>query len=146
MKPSRYNKFFEIGNGLILAYNTLSGALAHLTLEQYKKVQDILARCSNLQGDGDESDAYRTFLLESRFLIDDDVDELDILKTRWLLGTLMQDKLGLTIMPTLNCNFRCIYCYLEHRSKKMSREIRQNLIDWVKFAMFGHHQRANSTI
>ena len=139
MKPSRYNKFFEIGNGMILAYNTLSGAMAHLTIDQYKKVQDVLARCSNLQGGADESDAYLTFLLESRFLIDDDVDELDILKTRWLLGTLTQDKLGVTIMPTLNCNFRCIYCYVDHRSKKMSRDVRENLIDWARFQM--RHRR-----
>ena len=138
MKPSRYNKFFEVGNGSILAYNTLSGALAHLTSEQYKKVQELLAQCPELHGDG-KSDAYLTFLVESRFLIDDDVDELDILKTRWLLGTLMQDKLGVTIMPTLNCNFRCIYCCIDHRNKRMNEEVQKNLIDWVRFQM--RHRR-----
>jgi uncharacterized protein len=138
MKPSRYNKFFEIDNGLILAYNTLSGALAHLTPEQYKKVQELLARCHELQGNGGESDAYLTFLLERGFLIDDDVDEFDILKTRNLLGKFTQDKLGVTILPTLNCNFRCIYCFIEHGNETMGRDVRENLVDWVRFQM--HHR------
>lgn len=139
MKPSRYNKFFEIGNGMILAYNTLSGAMAHLTIDQYKKVQDILARCSNLQGGAGESDANLTFLLEGRFLIDDDVDELDILKTRNLLGKFTQDKLGVTVMPTLNCNFRCVYCFIDHRNDTMGQDVMDNLVDWVKFQM--RHRR-----
>jgi len=139
MKPSRYNKFFKIDNGLVIAYNTLSGALAHLTPEQYNKVKELLAQCPGLQGNGGGNDAYLTFLVEGRFLIDDDVDELDILKTRNLLGKFTQDKLGVTVMPTLNCNFRCIYCFIDHRSKTMGRDVQKNLVDWVRLQM--RHRR-----
>jgi uncharacterized protein len=109
--------------------------MAHLTSEQHSRVQDILAQCPRLQGDADEGDPYLAFLVEGRFLIDADVDELDVLKARWLLGTLTQDKLGVTIMPTLNCNFRCVYCFIDHRNKTMGRDVQDNLVDWVRFQM-----------
>jgi len=140
MKPSKYNKLFEVGNGLILAYNTLSGAMAHLTSEQYKKVQELLAQCVELQANSGENDAYLNFLIEGRFLIDEDVDELDILKARNLVGKFTQDKLGVTVIPTLNCNFRCVYCFIEHRNETMGSEVRENLVDWVR-AQMRHRRR-----
>jgi len=139
MKPSRYNKFFEVDNGLILAYNTLSGALVHFTPEQYSNVQDILVQCAKLQEGAHKSEPYLAFLIEGRFLIDDDVDELDILKTRNLIGKFTQDKLDVTTIPTLGCNFRCVYCFVEHRNETMSADVRKNLVDWVRYQM--RHRR-----
>lgn len=139
LKPSRYNKFFEDNNNSIIAYNTLSGALAKLTPEQYNKIQYILAQCTNMKNDIIERDSYLDFLVNGRFLIDDDVDELNILKTRNALGKFTQDKLGVTIMPTLKCNFRCIYCFEEHKNQTMSQNVMDTLVDWVRLEM-SHRQ------
>jgi uncharacterized protein len=135
MKPSRYNKFFEAGNDSIIAYNTLSGALANLDREQYQKVQYVLAKCPELKESPGENNEYLNFLLNGRFLVEDDVNELDILKARNLLGKFTQDKLGVTILPTLNCNFRCIYCFEEHKNETMSSDVLRNLAEWVKVQM-----------
>jgi len=117
MKPSRYNVLLQVSNDLVLAYNTLSGALAHFTRAQYSQVQQLLTQPP--ESATSESDDYLKFLVEGRFLIENDVDELDILKIRHLLGKFRQDKLGVTVMLTLNCNFRCIYCFEEHKNETL---------------------------
>lgn len=139
-KPSRYNKFVQLGSGSVLAYNALSGALARLTQDQYQNVREFLDHPTGVLGPLNEQNSYVSFLLEGRFVVDDDVDEVDILKTRNLVGRFTQDKLGVTIMPTLNCNFRCIYCFEEHRNKTMSQEVQDSLAEWVQFQM-SHRRR-----
>jgi uncharacterized protein len=139
MKPSRYNMFVNSGNGQIIAYNALSRALSCLNYEQYKKIQELLTRCHELQSTSSKNNEYLSFLIEGRFLIEEDCDELSILKTRNLLGKLNQDKLGVTIIPTLNCNFRCVYCFIAHKNETMSQEVQDTLVEWIRLQM--RHRR-----
>jgi uncharacterized protein len=40
--------------------------------------------------------------------------------------------LSLTICPTLNCNFRCTYCYQHHPSGIMTQEIQDRIVKYVR--------------
>lgn len=40
--------------------------------------------------------------------------------------------LHLVILPTENCNFRCIYCYEEHESKIMSQDVQDGIVNYVE--------------
>ncbi len=132
MKASRDIKVFA-DDGLILEYNTLSGALANLNPKQYNKVEHILTQYDKIQNNAVESDSNLSSLANGRFLIDDNVNELDLLKTRKLLGKFKQDRLGVTIMPTLNCKSRRIYCFKEHKNQTISLNFSENLLEWVRF-------------
>ncbi len=40
--------------------------------------------------------------------------------------------LGLTICPTLNCNFRCVYCYQHHPPGVMTKDIQDLIVTYVE--------------
>lgn len=57
------------------------------------------------------------------FIIDDDYDELSVIKFNNYSGKFRNDYFNLTIAPTLQCNFTCPYCYEERKAGIMSSDI-----------------------
>lgn len=54
--------------------------------------------------------------------------------------------LGLTICPTMACNFRCIYCFEDHGKGKMSPEIQNKVLERIEeFAREKHPKRVTVT-
>lgn len=58
-------------------------------------------------------------LKRGQFLIDDDIDELELLRFRILSSRFDNRNLYMTITPTMNCNFNCIYCYEKPREENI---------------------------
>ncbi len=48
--------------------------------------------------------------------------------------------LGLSILPTLRCNFRCTYCYEEHLNIDMEDDVRRNLLRFVEQELPGKRE------
>jgi uncharacterized protein len=133
LKASRYNFFLEVNREAILAYNTLTTALLRLTPEEMSAIQ---AFCTNPQPDffnRNHLDDLCSDLVEHGFLlINDAEDELEsILELHTALKN-RQKILGLTIIPTLDCNFRCGYCFSFTRPERMSQRIQQALINFTE--------------
>jgi len=108
MKPSTYNFFlpYEADNSKLIAYNSFSNALALMDKDKYEIFRKF---CENdVHIDDDE---FIDQLKSGRFLVDDNCDELGLLRLRMLKGRYNTDYLNLTIAPTADCNFRCVYCY-----------------------------------
>lgn len=104
MRESKYNYFFQ-KDDLVLAYNGRTNALAEVSLEDYEKIKKYLSNEDDIDKDLKESLVYGGFLLE------EDIDELELIRNSLLMSRYSTDFLGLTIAPTSNCNFRCPYCY-----------------------------------
>lgn len=107
-KPSYYNFFFEAKDGTHLAFNALSGGFAIIKDENYGKVMEIMANPNKVSGEGQK---LLNGIVKGRFIISEDTNEIDILKVRNWSARFNNRLLNLTIAPTLNCNFRCRYCY-----------------------------------
>jgi uncharacterized protein len=80
-----------------------------------------------------EGSKLRTLLQEQGILVPEKIDELSFLKSRYEKVRFTQsESLGLTICPTLDCNFRCIYCYQHHPHSIMPSEVQEKVIQFVK--------------
>lgn len=131
MKPSKYNFFYkyeENGENYI-AYNSFSNALALLTNSQYCCFQ-------NFQKDSSYrlEDKFVEELKKGNFIIDDEANELELIRERMLKCRYNTTTLGITIAPTLDCNLRCVYCYEKGCEKKgvMSKDIQDKIVEYVR--------------
>lgn len=129
-KKSYYNFVFEakdVGSTEKIIYNALSGAIAILDANQY----NIL---NNLENATRENEELINMLLENGFIVSDYEKEQMILEYKLFSSRFKSDELNLTIVPTSNCNFDCIYCYEKNviGDYKMTTDIQDKLVSFIE--------------
>ena len=128
MKLSRYN-FLKQYDDATIFFNATTCALAVVD-ENFLRVLDDV---KNNSYDEKNFDAKLIADMKSSgCLIDDDVDELKRLEFYRNLAKYDATNLGLTIAPTLDCNFRCKYCFETHPKGKMTSETQAALVNFVE--------------
>lgn len=131
MKPSYYNYSMALEDKMTLLFNFYTLNLIALSPCESKSVEKILKNPDESLKSKQASELRKT-LIEKGFIIDDRVNELEHLKVYHFQSRIRRNHLGLTILPTLNCNFDCIYCYQDKKKQKMGQEIEEALIRFVK--------------
>lgn len=128
MKPSKYNFIFPQKNDETILYNSLYGSYSILTKDELDIVKQVLDNPSALE----RNDSTNTsVLIEQKYLIEASTDEIEIIKNRKRAGIKDSNRLDLVVMPTLDCNFACKYCYETHRSSRMTDETEKSVIKWL---------------
>lgn len=79
-------------------------------------------------------------LKSNMFLLDDDFDELAWNKYNYQRTNFYNETLGITLIPTMNCNLNCIYCFEGKNKvcKSMTDEKAQQVLKWIE-------KKANNT-
>lgn len=128
MKPSNYNFFFTVDN-YVLAYNARTNALAKIEEDDFKEIEKTLEK-----PELNEKNEFYEQLMYGGFLIEDHIDELASIRHDMYANRFSTDILQLTIAPTLDCNFRCFYCYEKDvlERKKMTDDVANKVIDFIK--------------
>jgi uncharacterized protein len=107
LKLSRYNFLTPSDDGRMVAYNAVSSGMVLLDADTLREYQTIAA--------GGDPESVRpktvTDLREGHFLIPENLDEIQELKVTNARARFGGTAAGLTIVPTLSCNFGCSYCY-----------------------------------
>ncbi|MDE7442503.1 MAG: radical SAM protein [Muribaculaceae bacterium] len=105
-KFSQFNSKLSINNNVVV-YNSFSGKVVLIknqNISSWDDLKDML-----------ESDlTLKCNLIEAGILIEEDVNETIELEKRILDGINGNGGYILHINPTLDCNFRCWYCYENH--------------------------------
>lgn len=131
MKASNYNFAFPYGeqSDQTIFYNSRTNALALIENEKYDAYK---AFCENGTTIADERLVQD--LTYGGFLVDSEVEELDLIRYALLQSRFSGTHLGLTIAPTSDCNFRCVYCYEKDslRPSTMTEDIQKAVVDYVK--------------
>ena len=128
MKLSRYN-FLKQYDDATIFFNATTCALAVVD-ENFLRVLDDV---KNNSYDEKNYDAQLIADMKSSgCLVEDDVDELERLEFYRNLAKYDMTNFGLTIAPTLDCNFRCKYCFETHPKGKMSAETQAALVKFVE--------------
>ena len=127
LKSSRYNVWIE-KDGDCLLFNTLYGSIS--VMENGDRVDAI-----SLLNGSSPSNRNRMLweqLVEQKHIVAETTDELGILRHRKHAGICDKNTLHVILMPTLNCNFRCLYCYEEHKPTRMDGQVVEALKMWLE--------------
>lgn len=142
IKESRFNRYFTASDGARLAFNSLSCGLA-IVDETYLQLQSMLPGIDETSLTPQQFETYQA-AIKGNFFVPDDFDELLDYATKRNIQKYGMDSLGLTIAPTLLCNFSCVYCYETSKPGTMSAETQKNLLNFVE-AQASHLKRFEVT-
>lgn len=128
---SRYNFLWRNERFGYMIYNSLTNCFAHIEKVIFEMLSSIKpGEEINLAGIDKET---LDTMIASKILVESDDDELLGLKLKKYSYRFNQRFLSLTIAPTLDCNFKCTYCFEDPREKTyMSIATETKLIDFVK--------------
>lgn len=136
MKATDFAFTFPLGDlktGLtqpgVLLYNAFTSSLAAIEEDKYQTYIDF---CKD--GTPIKDNTLVEQLKLGGFLVEDGYDEKQELKLRILRSRFQTSSFGLTIAPTSDCNFRCVYCYEKDqlRPSYMSDEVMEKVVDLLR--------------
>lgn len=125
---SRYNYLFKSEKYGYLLYNSLSNAFLQIPEESIEMIE-------NIKNNPEVANEYTEieFLKKNKILVENDMDELAVLKTSESINRYTSNSLGLTIAPTLGCNFRCSYCFEPNKQgTRMNTDVQKAIVDYIK--------------
>lgn len=129
MQPSKFNFFFQQDDGRVAAYNTRTNSILLLSPLDHK----IIAH-----GNVEELPlGLKCILLEFGYLVEEAFDELLAIRQSLFGARFSRDRLGITLIPTLNCNLSCVYCF-EHGKRcpaVMSDEVQEAVLQYAEGAV-----------
>ena len=121
-KKSKYNFIYKRNDNENVIFNTYSKALIVLDDSEFDQYEAMEFN--------DESVAEA--LQKNRIILDKDFDETGFLSYCHYATKFDHKTLHLVIAPTMDCNFQCPYCYENRRSGKMSLEVQDAIVSFVK--------------
>lgn len=129
-KLSEYNYHYIADNDFIV-YNTRSGAILTGTIDEFD-LTDFLKDISNYF-----NHEYFKTLIDCGVVVDSNIDELEEIKRAY--HTQEKEMFSITVVPTLSCNFRCPYCYVNtipsKQKKVVSPVICERILKYIKQEM-----------
>lgn len=127
MKSSKYNYIVK-DDDYLYCFNALTRFFFKLKKDKYA----LLTRILEEPEDSLEHllPLFYKQLKAGGFIIQDNFNELDFIRKSHL-AAVNSSQLSLTILPTMNCNFHCWYCYENHHKSKMSVEVVQAIENYI---------------
>ena len=113
----------------LLLYGGLAGRLVEVTGATRDFAEALLADPNSHAPALEEA---KQVLIDQGILIPESWDELSLLEARRARAHDPNvGSMSLTICPTVNCNFRCTYCYQHHVGRLMSADVQDQLIAFL---------------
>ncbi|MCK4258365.1 MAG: radical SAM protein [Halanaerobiales bacterium] len=140
IKKSNYNIFHRTENNEWLAYNLISDGLAVISPEQYLIIQNILKNPNIANSEKEKQ--LKEGLIKGRFLIEDYVDELKLLRTQYYQRKYKSTSHHLTIFTTFKCNFDCPYCYQKQLKESLDYSVEGDLQEDVANGIIEYLRKA----
>lgn len=113
MKSSKYNVYYSEGECFYI-YNQLTGAFTEVDKDLFVLLKD------NSFVDSDFTDQLKKELIKSHYICNKELNEENIVLSANKTFRFSNQTARITILPTLNCNFNCWYCYESHIESQMS--------------------------
>lgn len=127
-KASRFTARTHGPDGTLLVYNSASGAIGSVPGEYAGVVRQALAKGAVTHG---PLEGILADLAQGGFLVPTAVDEDGVLQSGFDDRIHHGRTLHLILLPTEECNFRCVYCYEQFKRHEMRPEVQESLLQWV---------------
>lgn len=132
LKPTRYFATDYNKKGELLLMSTLSKTYLKFSPEISEKVLNCLKSDHLVEYEEENAPSYKTILYDNGFLYDSEYDESKFVDVVHKTHLFSDNWLYLTILPTNNCNFRCVYCYETNKDEYMSEQTENNILEFVR--------------
>jgi uncharacterized protein len=123
MKESKFNTFFYYEDRNYVGYNALANDFIGIDADLYELFITSVKNNNILKLKDIHFDFYKC-LYDKGFIVEDSIDEIQ--KVKDLVHTVDKETdwyYNLMINPTMNCNFKCWYCYETHvKGSKMTEK------------------------
>lgn len=132
-KLSKYVLFFRSDKHGNLLYNARSNSFAEIGEDLFNALQKAQGECEMITDLFSEEEL--SILRRLRVFVDEGEDDefVNIQKLQHYMSSFNQSQLSLTIAPTMDCNFRCTYCYEENKPKVyMTEKTEDAIVEFVK--------------
>lgn len=126
MKLSRYN-FIKNINGEKVLFNANTCVLAVVNDDFFKVMDEI---DSNTFKRENHDSKLISDMVRAGCIVED--NEFDVVKIKHNMHKYQNSTLVLTILPTMECNFRCKYCFEEHIKGYMSQSVQDGILQFIK--------------
>lgn len=134
MNWSRYNKLFESERSGKFVYNAVTNTLIELDTRHFMALEAI--RNAGSEMGLIENSSLLVLLKKNKVLVEEGEEARLLLARQYQRHATCFDtsRLGLTICPTLLCNFRCSYCFEQSQSDSsvMSSETVDRLMHFIQ--------------
>jgi uncharacterized protein len=119
-KVSRFNAWATTPDGGLVVYNTRSGKICIFP----KNVESAVRKCLTNPGIQDARNSLGEYLVKRCYLVPANMDEGLEWDLAFSRSHSRKDTLELVLLPTEDCNFRCVYCYGKFPAGVMSPSVR----------------------
>jgi uncharacterized protein len=126
--PSRYNARSESSDGVLLLYNSYSGAFSGFPTRIRDQVEALLHR----QGTRARAESIVKYMFERGFIVPRGTNELQRVRMLYGLQQHRTDRLELILLASEECNFRCVYCYENFPRGTMEKWVREAVVKMVE--------------
>lgn len=130
MKPSFYNRIIQVDGSMYVLLNLLYKNAIVFSQEKYDAIKKLLD-C----GENNSDPRLSKLMSDWSFLIQEDFEEMDYLKYRYLSHLFDSKHLNLLLTPTLQCNFDCKYCFQTRQDAEFNPDTVKNILEFTRRQM-----------
>ena len=127
MKISKYVHFIE-KDGKVLCYSTMHNTIIAVSSNAYqaltsKSLDEFKSKYPN---------NYIAFVT-NKIVIEDDINELNELRLRNKMEAYYNRHFDLTILPSMDCNLHCWYCFEDHvPNSRMNKDVQERIVKHIQ--------------
>jgi uncharacterized protein len=126
--PSRFNARSITPEGDLILWNSYSGAINLFRAAQKSAISKILSR----EGTVCELEGIVKYLHDRGYLVREGTDEYRRVQVAFGKKQFRGDILELILLPSEDCNFRCVYCYEDFARGTMQPRVRAAIKQYVR--------------
>ena len=120
-------------DGMVFGYNFLYKTSIRIPTRAFPVIDHYLSEPkleNSLPSHYVGGDPWLRILKEAGFVIESNLDELNLIRFRYNQNLFSNENLHLVILPTLWCNFDCSYCFEFKEKKFLGKELGNDLVAW----------------